>query len=550
MATLETVLQTIVTQRQIHAGHGAKNDIDSEGQTSTAFDDILAQSGAKDDVPEDEGNGEKSASKTLYPKHNAAFHQLKMQLSEKSSSKDLVIEPKTTDPKAIAVEDLTTADAATPDVEKELVDTKDAGPDIQKQKENRKIEVLSLAKVAAHIQKTEKDEKTPVDLTEKKTILAGEKNQAQSLPVEIKKTDEKPEKIVLFDKMEKPIKSLKHPADKKADDPKSSDKTSDEPQTSQGGAKSILDILGGAQINTMLNGASLSDTPKPKSGSTTENDVASVLEAVSQPSADQTTRHLDHVDDRKTDKPPQKEDRLPDMDRDTLFRFSKADSNEKPLEVRLGTSDKTTDGGSIAPVVQNKTENVVVLDARRYLALAPESNAFNLVSKIVGDKELSTAMTNSIIDPSKSAATSKVVNTLKLQMNPHDLGTVTATLRLRGEELSVAITVQNSAAYNHLTSDQDKMIDALRAQGFAVDQVTVQLVPSDRSSFQDQQGQPSSQGQQQQPRDGAAPQQGRQQGNGSPQDNSPSRTRQNNENLGNAGTGVLGSERTDGQVYI
>ena len=101
-----------------------------------------------------------------------------------------------------------------------------------------------------------------------------------------------------------------------------------------------------------------------------------------------------------------------------------------------------------------------------------------------------------------------------------------------------------------MTSDQDNMIDALRAQGFAVDQVTVQLVSADRSSFQDQQGQPSSQGQQQPARDGAAAQQGRQQGNGSPQDNSSSTSRQSNDIGVNTGASAAGGDRSDGQVYI
>src|SRR3546814_13168401 len=59
-----------------------------------------------------------------------------------------------------------------------------------------------------------------------------------------------------------------------------------------------------------------------------------------------------------------------------------------------------------------------------------------------------------------------------LQMNPHALGSVTATLRLVGEALHVHLTVETRAAFRQLSDDSSGMLDALRAQGFSVDQVS------------------------------------------------------------------------------
>ena len=558
MASLDTVLQTIAPQRQVLAGQGGKNDIDADNQSGSGFDDILSQTGAKDDGAENTKEPETSGSKTIFSKQNSAFHQLKIQLSDKASSKETVSDPKvpqTTSKAAdknasveLEIPALATDSAAKTNDDVGQTDPNKLVPTQQKSKENAKIEVLNLSKITRAIEKNESDQKNPVEPATKKIDMTLAKEPKTLVGTEVKTDDELQGEIVVADNTEKPVKTIRHAADKKVETAKTEDANADVASMSQEGAKSILDILGGDPLSSILSVPLQSAAPKSQKALTTEDPATSVLEAVSQPVIDQKIRHADHGEDRKADNKIQKVEKQTETDKDTLFRFSKADGSEKPVDLRFGTSDKA--GDTPAPITANKIENVVVLEARRYLALAPESNAFNLVSKIVGDKELSNAMTSSIIDPSKSAATSKVVNTLKLQMNPHDLGTVTATLRLRGEELSVAITVQNSAAYNHMTSDQDNMIDALRAQGFAVDQVTVQLVSADRSSFQDQQGQPSSQGQQQPARDGAAAQQGRQQGNGSPQDNSSSTSRQSNDIGVNTGASAAGGDRSDGQVYI
>ena len=165
------------------------------------------------------------------------------------------------------------------------------------------------------------------------------------------------------------------------------------------------------------------------------------------------------------------------VDRDRLFRFSNARGGQTvDMSVAGGRGEKA------AIEFKNSTgasaENITVLDSRRFLGLAPNSNSALLTSALSGDPEWVSAMqpSSGLSDVAGHGSTGGVVNTLKLQMNPHELGAVTATLRLAGDELSVHLTVETRAAYRQLSEDSGGILDALRAQGFAVDQVTVSVV--------------------------------------------------------------------------
>jgi chemotaxis protein MotD len=150
------------------------------------------------------------------------------------------------------------------------------------------------------------------------------------------------------------------------------------------------------------------------------------------------------------------------------------------------------------------------------------------------------------------SSTGSVVNTLKLQMNPHDLGSVTAMLRLHGEELNVHLTVETRAAYRQLSEDSGSIVDALRSQGFAVDQVTISIAPtadSDTSSNANQQsGQSGGQAASSDERQGNAA--GRGQGQSAA-------GREGNEATGNANDAALDNEANSaaggarsGQLYL
>ncbi len=181
------------------------------------------------------------------------------------------------------------------------------------------------------------------------------------------------------------------------------------------------------------------------------------------------------------------------------YRFANAKGEGQSLSMAVegARSDRPTvefksgSGGS--------AENIAVLDSRRFIGLAPNSNSANLTAMMSGDAEWAAAMhpASALTNAAAHSSTGSVVNMLKLQMNPHDLGMVTATLRLQGEQLNVHLTVETRAAYRQLSEDGGSIVDALRAQGFAVDQVSISIASAaDTDTNNRQQSQAGQSGQQ------------------------------------------------------
>jgi chemotaxis protein MotD len=176
----------------------------------------------------------------------------------------------------------------------------------------------------------------------------------------------------------------------------------------------------------------------------------------------------------------------------------------------LGVADSKT--GADAAQLDIKTAagdsagTITVLEQRRFVGLAEGSNSSLVANAMTGNKEWSAAMqpTSALTGASVVTSPSKVLNTLKIQMTPENLGTVTATMRLSGDQLSVDVKVQTAEAYRQLSNDQSAMVDSLRHQGYNVDRVTVTYTAPDSSSN----GQTGSQGQQQQQQSGASQGQG------------------------------------------
>ena len=201
---------------------------------------------------------------------------------------------------------------------------------------------------------------------------------------------------------------------------------------------------------------------------------------------------------------------VPQSDSDKLFRLIRADGKGRELDMRLG-DDRISlrDANPTGP----KGETVTVVDSRRYIGLAQAGNAAAVTTAIAQDPEWSASLSaTGGLTHSEAAATGKVVNTLKIQMNPIELGLVTATLRLHGDELVVSLQVETGEAYRQLTDDHDAIVRALRGHGLAVDQVSVQLAPADRSANaggdQGQQAQQQQFSSQPQAREGGRGQQG------------------------------------------
>jgi len=184
---------------------------------------------------------------------------------------------------------------------------------------------------------------------------------------------------------------------------------------------------------------------------------------------------------------------LPKTGTDRLFRLMRADGKGRSLDMSIsGNGERTSvrDANPTGP----KGEAVAVLDARRYIGLAQTGNAAAVTAAITQDPQWAASLSaTGGLANTDAAATGKVVNTLKIQMHPIELGLVTATLHLQGEQLVVSLQVETGDAYRQLSDDHDSIVRALRGHGFAVDQVSVQLAPADRGAQTNAQGQPQQQ---------------------------------------------------------
>ncbi|MCO6187111.1 flagellar hook-length control protein FliK [Rhizobium sp. L1K21] len=234
----------------------------------------------------------------------------------------------------------------------------------------------------------------------------------------------------------------------------------------------------------------------------------------------------------------------------TTFRFERADGKGVPVEMQIGGLE---DGADLE-TGQNagKVETVTVLDSRRYLAPA-DINATNIVGGMTGDKTwtsvLKTVSTAQVpvIPPEKMVAE---VNTLKIQMHPQDLGTVTATLKLKGDDLIVNMSVHTAEAYSQLNADKDKIMQSLKSQGFSVDQINIQLTAAPDKVQQSASSQQHQDGQQMQGgANGNAARQEQQDGNRRQQSNGQN-SFQPAEDLAKVNADSGNGARGAGQIYL
>ncbi|MBP2235629.1 chemotaxis protein MotD [Sinorhizobium kostiense] len=156
-----------------------------------------------------------------------------------------------------------------------------------------------------------------------------------------------------------------------------------------------------------------------------------------------------------------------------LFRFARADGTGQAVSMSISRDGERVVESGVSSAAA-RAETVTVLEARRYLGVAMNANSASVAGAIAGDGEWALALqSSSLTQPETWNQAGKVLNTLKIQMHPIELGTVTATLRLKDEELHVELKVETGEAFRQLRDDQSEMVKALRAQGFAVDQVNV-----------------------------------------------------------------------------
>ncbi|MFN7027572.1 MAG: flagellar hook-length control protein FliK [Pseudorhizobium sp.] len=180
---------------------------------------------------------------------------------------------------------------------------------------------------------------------------------------------------------------------------------------------------------------------------------------------------------------------------DRNFRFINAKNGS--LNNDLTSAAQSRDrSGSEGKTGMPQTENVMVLDSRRFIGMQSSTNSASLMAAMVGDQSWSAAMQHDagLSNIASQSSSGSVVHTLKLQMTPHDLGTVTATLKMIGDQLHVHLTVETRAAHRQLSEDSSGMLDSLRSQGFTVDQVSISIAPNAETDPQKgQQGSPTGQ---------------------------------------------------------
>ncbi|TPJ69506.1 flagellar hook-length control protein FliK [Mesorhizobium sp. B2-7-1] len=100
-----------------------------------------------------------------------------------------------------------------------------------------------------------------------------------------------------------------------------------------------------------------------------------------------------------------------------------------------------------------------------------------LVEALASDKGVQQAFASA--SPGSQTTNSVAVPThvLKIELHPSELGSVTASLRLSGEQLSIEMKPATHEAYRRLTADSDAIVKSMRSLGFDVDKVTI-LQPS------------------------------------------------------------------------
>ncbi|MDG4895891.1 flagellar hook-length control protein FliK [Mesorhizobium sp. WSM4976] len=100
-----------------------------------------------------------------------------------------------------------------------------------------------------------------------------------------------------------------------------------------------------------------------------------------------------------------------------------------------------------------------------------------LVEALVSDNGVQQAFASASAGSQRTNSVAVPTHVLKIELHPSELGSVTASLRLSGEQLSIEMKPETHEAYRRLTTDSDAIVKSMRSLGFDVDKVTI-LQPS------------------------------------------------------------------------
>jgi hypothetical protein len=200
--------------------------------------------------------------------------------------------------------------------------------------------------------------------------------------------------------------------------------------------------------------------------------------------ANSDTSRVDHIsagaDAKLAKDSPAADDKSSHND---VVRLVSTNGRGRSVDIDVSSVPGDTQREAAKPATTAKVDTATVLEARRYLGFTPEPNATALTTAIKADPTWTEALhAAQSSDLSTLGNTVSEVNTLKLQMNPENLGNMVATLKLKGEELTVELRVDSIEAYQQLSADHDDIVRGLQDQGFSIDKVTVQLNAADRTN--------------------------------------------------------------------
>ncbi|TPN82662.1 flagellar hook-length control protein FliK [Mesorhizobium sp. CU2] len=96
-----------------------------------------------------------------------------------------------------------------------------------------------------------------------------------------------------------------------------------------------------------------------------------------------------------------------------------------------------------------------------------------LVDAIASDKTVQQSFSSTAAGQQTNNSVAVPTHVLKIELHPAELGAVTASLRLQGEQLSIEMKPETHEAYRRLTTDSDAIVKSMRSLGFDVDHVTI-----------------------------------------------------------------------------
>lgn len=103
--------------------------------------------------------------------------------------------------------------------------------------------------------------------------------------------------------------------------------------------------------------------------------------------------------------------------------------------------------------------------------------AVNVIGAIAADGGARQALSAPSATSRLASSVAVPTHVLKIELHPAELGMVTASLRLSGEQLSIELKPETHDVHRRLSADSEAIVKSLRGLGFEVDKVTI-LQPS------------------------------------------------------------------------